>query len=93
LLARWAALWLVQQLALQAAQPEVSIKTLENFWQKKKLVISCRGLLLATWPAFYVPLTSEYLQVLPLEEQQEEQEGGQVLVEVRVVGLVLEWGL
>ena len=38
-------------------------------------------------------LTSEYLQVLPLEEQQEEQEGGQVLVEVRVVGLVLEWGL
>jgi hypothetical protein len=48
LLARWAALWLVQQLALQAAQPEVSIKTLENFWQKKKLVISCRGLLLAT---------------------------------------------
>jgi len=38
LLARWAALWLVQQLALQAAQPEVSIKTLKLL-AKKILVI------------------------------------------------------
>ena len=43
--------------------------------------------------AALLTLTCKYLQVLPLEGQQEEQEGEQVLVEVRVAGLELEWGL
>ena len=92
MLARWAAQWPEPQLALQAAQPEVSIKTLKLL-AKKILVILPRVAAGDMTSILCATLTSEYLQVLPLEEQQEEQEGGQVLVEVRVVGLVLEWGL
>ena len=83
----------MQQLALQAAQPEVSIKTLKLLAKKKTCYILPRVAAGDMTSILCATLTSEYLQVLPLEEQQEEQEEGQVLVGVQVAGQVLEWGL